>query len=189
MPAIRIVIAVTDADRVSVFLLQLSRALESLAEDLAPSAQTMTTSVSQAHEEPSREFRARREPTEGFIDLAETARRLGYSTRWVLARVRDDGLPSCQRIRHGRHKFLWSEVEAWFDLRRHAADLANLTEQSAGGCVERSRYSEDVHEAHIPLAALDPTDVRPMEPGRVGQALLGELELHSTRSNCASESF
>ena len=50
---------------------------------------------------------------EPYISLEETADRLGYSTRWVRDRVRFDGLPTHQRGRGAKHRFRWSEVEAW----------------------------------------------------------------------------
>jgi excisionase family DNA binding protein len=51
--------------------------------------------------------------TEPYITLEDVARRLGYSTRWVRDRIRRDGLPSHQRGRGAKHRFRWSEVEAW----------------------------------------------------------------------------
>jgi excisionase family DNA binding protein len=53
---------------------------------------------------------------EQYITLDEVARRLGYSTRWVHDRIRFDGLPSHQHARGSQHRFLWSEVHAWFEL-------------------------------------------------------------------------
>lgn len=55
---------------------------------------------------------------EPYITLDEVAERLGYSTRWLLDRIRYDGLPTHQHRRGARHRLKWSEVYAWWEAFR-----------------------------------------------------------------------
>lgn len=53
--------------------------------------------------------------------------------------------------------------------------------------LERIRQQPDVYQAHVALASLDPTDVRPVEPSSLSQRLLAELATEPQVANGATE--
>jgi predicted DNA-binding transcriptional regulator AlpA len=100
---------VADEDPVVPLLEALARLMDELASRLKRSSGSVCDGRS-----PSDSAGPTRDP-EPYIDVEEVATRLGYSPRWVRERVRADGLPSRQRVRNARHRFLWSEVAAWYE--------------------------------------------------------------------------
>ena len=49
----------------------------------------------------------------------------------------------------------------------------SFEEQVRHSDVESDRESVDVVKPHVPLATLDPADVVPMQPSKIGEVLLG----------------
>lgn len=68
-----------------------------------------------------------------------------------------------------------------------AVDAGNAIEEFGRCTAERAREPRDVHQRDVPLAPLNPADIRPMYAGKFGQPLLRQPELCPNRLHAGTK--